>query len=82
MHPENLKGAGEPHPVRIYAIGHSTHPIEHFIELPNPYGIKTVVNARTVPRSRHVPEFNWEGCLSGCPMIFGRTLFRERGPWK
>ena len=45
-------------PPRIYAIGHSTHTIDHFTALLKPYGIKTVVDVRTVPRSRHVPQFN------------------------
>lgn len=42
----------------IHAIGHSTHSIDHFTALLKPYGIKTVVDVRTVPRSRHVPQFN------------------------
>ena len=42
----------------IYTIGHSTHPIDEFIELLKIYGIKMVVDIRTIPRSRYNPQFN------------------------
>ena len=42
----------------IFTIGHSTHPIEEFIALLKNYGIEQLVDVRTVPKSRHVPQFN------------------------
>ena len=42
----------------IFTIGHSTHPIEEFIALLKNYGIDQLVDVRTVPKSRHVPQFN------------------------
>jgi hypothetical protein len=42
----------------IFTIGHSTHPIEEFIALLKHYGIEQLVDVRTVPKSRHVPQFN------------------------
>lgn len=42
----------------IYAIGHSTHPLDVFISLLKAHGIRIVADVRTVPRSRHVPQFN------------------------
>ena len=42
----------------IYAIGHSTHPIGKFIAILKTHGIRTLADVRTVPRSRHVPQFN------------------------
>ncbi len=42
----------------IFTIGHSTHPIEEFIALLKTYGIEQLVDVRTVPKSRHVPQFN------------------------
>ncbi len=44
----------------IYAIGHSTHPLDDFILLLKTHGIRIVADVRTVPRSRHVPQFNQE----------------------
>ena len=41
----------------IYTIGHSTHPIEEFIALLQARNIKMLVDVRTVPRSRHNPQF-------------------------
>src|SRR6266487_969115 len=44
----------------IYTIGHSTRTIEQFIELLRAYGIEELVDVRTVPRSRHNPQFGTE----------------------
>lgn len=41
----------------IYTIGHSTRPIEEFISLLEAYGIKQLVDIRTVPGSRHNPQY-------------------------
>lgn len=45
---------------KIFAIGHSTRSIEDFISLLKAHGIKQVIDIRTVPRSRHAPQFNKE----------------------
>ena len=42
----------------IFTVGHSTLPIERFIALLDTYGIERLVDVRTVPRSRHNPQFN------------------------
>jgi len=42
----------------VYTIGHSTHTQEQFIAIFKHYGIKQVVDIRTIPRSRHNPQFN------------------------
>ena len=42
----------------IFTVGHSTLPIEHFIALLTTYGIEQLMDIRTVPRSRHNPQFN------------------------
>lgn len=42
----------------IFTIGHSTHPIEEFIELLHTYGIQEVVDVRTIPMSGYNPQFN------------------------
>jgi len=45
---------------RIWTIGHSTRPIEDFIALLTAHGIALLADVRTVPRSRHNPQFNRE----------------------
>ena len=42
----------------VLTIGHSTRTIEEFINLVLAYGIARVVDVRTIPRSRHNPQFN------------------------
>jgi uncharacterized protein (DUF488 family) len=44
----------------IWTIGHSTRPIGEFIELLKAHGIRQLVDVRTVPRSRHNPQFGQE----------------------
>ncbi|HJV65518.1 MAG TPA: DUF488 domain-containing protein [Geomonas sp.] len=44
----------------IYTMGHSTHDLDSFIELLRLYRIEEVVDVRTIPRSRHNPQFNKE----------------------
>lgn len=47
-------------PTVIYTIGHSTLPLEKFIERLKAFGVRRVVDVRTIPRSRHNPQFNRE----------------------
>jgi uncharacterized protein (DUF488 family) len=42
----------------VFTVGHSTLPTEDFLALLHAYGIKCVADIRTVPRSRHNPQFN------------------------
>ncbi|MEI2689861.1 MAG: DUF488 domain-containing protein [Anaerolineae bacterium] len=44
----------------IFTIGHSTRPLEQFIALLRDHGVALVADVRTVPRSRHNPQFNRE----------------------
>jgi uncharacterized protein (DUF488 family) len=43
--------------VIIFTIGHSTRPIEEFIRLLQAHGIERLIDVRTVPKSRHNPQF-------------------------
>lgn len=45
-------------PTVIYAIGHSTRTIEDFIAILKAHGVATLVDIRTIPKSRHNPQFN------------------------
>ena len=42
---------------KIYTIGHSTRSIVEFIELLKQYSITKLVDIRTIPKSRHNPQF-------------------------
>lgn len=42
----------------VLTIGHSTRSIEEFIRLLQAHGVECVIDVRTIPRSRHNPQFN------------------------
>jgi uncharacterized protein (DUF488 family) len=42
----------------IFTIGHGTKSIDDFIKLLETYKVQRVVDMRTIPRSRHNPQFN------------------------
>ncbi len=44
----------------IYTVGHSTHTAEDFVRILKAYAIELVADIRTVPRSRHNPQFESE----------------------
>jgi uncharacterized protein (DUF488 family) len=45
-------------PTAIYTVGHSTRPQSEFIALLVAHGIRQLGDVRTMPRSRHNPQFN------------------------
>ncbi len=51
----------------IYTIGHSTHPIEEFVELLQANGVQQLVDIRTVLRSRHNPQFEQTALQKSLP---------------
>jgi uncharacterized protein (DUF488 family) len=48
----------------IFTVGHSTLPIERFIALLHTYEITCLADIRTLPRSRHNPQFNGDALAS------------------
>jgi uncharacterized protein (DUF488 family) len=44
----------------IRTVGHSTRPIGAFIEILEAHGIKRLIDVRTIPKSRHNPQYNRE----------------------
>lgn len=47
-------------PRTVSTIGHSTHPIDAFIEMLQAHGIRRLVDVRTIPKSRRNPQFQRE----------------------
>jgi uncharacterized protein (DUF488 family) len=43
--------------MRVFTVGHSTHPGEDFVGMLRAHGVREVVDVRTVARSRHNPQF-------------------------
>ena len=50
----------EDEPRKILTVGHSTKPIEEFVRLLHAHGVGLLVDVRTIPRSRHNPQFEKE----------------------
>lgn len=44
----------------VFIIGHSTRAIDEFLRILQAHGVALVADVRTVPRSRHNPQFNRE----------------------
>lgn len=42
----------------ILTVGHSTRPIDEFIDLLRAHGCRRVIDVRSLPRSRRYPQFN------------------------
>jgi len=45
-------------PRTVLTVGHSTHPIGEFIAILEAHGVDLLADIRTIPRSRHNPQFN------------------------
>ena len=44
--------------VAVFTIGHSTRTFGEFLRLLRAHGVRRVIDIRTMPRSRHNPQFN------------------------
>ena len=53
--------------MRVYTIGHSTRSFDELVEALRSFDVRTLVDIRTVPRSRHVPQFNAESLRRTLP---------------
>ena len=64
----------------VFTVGHSTLPIERFLQLLATYRIEQLADVRTVPRSRRNPQFNADTLgesLNGAGIVY--VPMRELG---
>jgi uncharacterized protein (DUF488 family) len=54
---EMMSGARS-HRATLFTIGHSVRPLEDFVGLLQENGVKTLIDVRTVPKSRHNPQYD------------------------
>lgn len=54
-------------PLLIYTIGHSTRGLADFIGILNEHGVKQLADIRTIPRSRHNPQYNLDNLENVLP---------------
>ena len=43
--------------LKIYTVGHSTHPIDEFVHILRAHGVERLIDIRTIPKSRANPQF-------------------------
>jgi DNA-3-methyladenine glycosylase II len=53
--------------VRVYTIGHSTRSLDELVELLRGVGVSVLVDIRTIPRSRHNPQFDAGALAAALP---------------
>lgn len=51
----------------IYTIGHSTRPFDEFVAVLRAHAIEAVADVRTVPKSRHNPQFHIDALTRTLP---------------
>ncbi|MCL4392135.1 DUF488 domain-containing protein [Patescibacteria group bacterium] len=45
---------------KLYTIGHSTRTADYFISILKAHGVEELIDVRTIPKSRHNPQFGRE----------------------
>jgi uncharacterized protein (DUF488 family) len=66
--------------VALWTIGHSTRPLEEFVEALRSFDIKVLVDVRSFPGSRRYPHFNREQLSASLPAAgIEYQHFRELG---
>jgi hypothetical protein len=68
-YPDAMRTPKKPAP-SLFTLGHSTRPLAEFTMLLRAHGVGRVADVRTVPRSRHNPQFNKE--------VLGKSLRARR----
>lgn len=51
----------------VFTVGHSTHPIDEFVRILDAHGIDRIVDVRTIPKSRHNPQFMEQALAESLP---------------
>ena len=71
----------------VLTVGHSTHPLAEFIALLATHSVERLIDVRTVPRSRHNPQFNRDTFPAALEIagihyehVAGLGGFRRAGP--
>ncbi len=53
--------------MRLHTIGHSTRTLDELVDALRTFGVRLLVDIRTIPRSRHTPQFNREALTRRLP---------------
>jgi uncharacterized protein (DUF488 family) len=53
----------------VFTIGHSTHPFDEFVQILNAFNIDMIADVRSIPASRHNPQYNQAGLEVELPRL-------------
>ncbi len=53
--------------MRVLTVGHSTRTMDELVAILRSFAVKVVADIRTVPRSRHNPQFNGDALAAALP---------------
>jgi len=67
--------------VLILTIGHSTRTLEGFLDILRAHSVTRIVDIRTIPRSRHNPQFNQESLSESLKESGHRLHSNEATGW-
>jgi uncharacterized protein (DUF488 family) len=62
-----LSSAKKISPLTVLTIGHSTHTLEEFVTVLKAHDVARLIDVRTIPKSRRVPQFNSESLAVELP---------------
>jgi uncharacterized protein (DUF488 family) len=62
---------------KVFTIGHSTRELKEFIELLKHYEVAHLVDVRSIPRSRHTPQFNRERLYKALKKVHIKYTFMK-----
>lgn len=67
----------------VLTIGHSTHALNDFIRMLQGHDVTLVADVRTVPRSRHNPQFNRDTLPQALAAVgIGYVHLADLGGWR
>ena len=67
--PESDQEPDQKTSLTIFTVGHSTHSLEEFVDMLKAHSIAQLVDVRTIPKSRRVPQFNAESLAAALPKL-------------
>jgi len=67
--PEPEQESDQKPSLTIFTVGHSTHSLEEFVDMLKAHDIAQLVDVRTIPKSRRVPQFNAESLATALPKL-------------
>jgi uncharacterized protein (DUF488 family) len=55
--------------IRVFTIGHSTRTLDELVAMLQSFDITVLADIRTIPRSRHNPQFNADALATALPAL-------------